>query len=137
MNNSLIPIIAYNYGAKKEKRIHETIRCAFVFAVIIMALVFIILELIPDKILLLFDASDQMMRFGIPAVRIMSLSFFVSSIGIIFAAIFLGFGNGKAGGDIPDHAPLAAGGKEGGPAFHSKITKVKKYKKIAKIAKRY
>lgn len=95
MNNSLIPIIAYNYGAKKEKRIHETIRCAFGFAVVIMAVVLIILELIPDKILLLFDASEQMMQFGIPAVRIMSLSFFVSSIGIIFAAIFQGFGNGN------------------------------------------
>ncbi|MFR6350376.1 MAG: MATE family efflux transporter, partial [Enterocloster aldenensis] len=83
------------YGAKKEKRIHETIRCAFVFAVIIMAVVFIIMEMIPDKILLLFDASEQMLQFGIPAVRIMSLSFFVSSIGIIFAAIFQGFGNGN------------------------------------------
>lgn len=95
MNNSLIPIIAYNYGAKKEKRIHETIRCAFLFAVIIMSVVLVILELIPDKILLLFDASEQMLQFGIPAVRIMSLSFFVSCVGIIFAAIFQGFGNGN------------------------------------------
>ena len=95
MNNSLIPIIAYNYGAKKQKRIHETIRCAFIFAVIIMTVVTIILELIPEQILLLFDASEQMLRFGIPAVRIMSLSFFVSCVGIIFAAMFQGFGNGK------------------------------------------
>lgn len=94
MNNGLIPIIAYNYGAKKEKRIHETIRCAFLYAVVIMTVILIILELIPDKILLLFDASEQMMRLGVPAVRIMSVSFFVSSIGIIFAAIFQGFGNG-------------------------------------------
>lgn len=94
LNNGLIPIIAYNYGAKKEKRIHETIRCAFLYAVVIMTVILIILELIPDKILLLFDASEQMMRLGVPAVRIMSVSFFVSSIGIIFAAIFQGFGNG-------------------------------------------
>ena len=95
MNNGLIPIIAYNYGAGKEKRIHETIRCAFLYAVIIMTVVLISLELIPDKILMLFDASEQMIRLGIPAVRIMSVSFFVSSVGIIFAAIFQGFGNGN------------------------------------------
>ena len=95
MNNGLIPIIAYNYGAGKEKRIHETIRCAFLYAVIIMIVVLISLELIPDKILMLFDASEQMIRLGIPAVRIMSVSFFVSSVGIIFAAIFQGFGNGN------------------------------------------
>lgn len=95
MNNGLIPIIAYNYGAKKEKRVHETIRYAFIYAVIIMTVILIALELIPDRILMLFDASDQMQKLGIPAVRIMSVSFFVSSIGIIFAAIFQGFGNGN------------------------------------------
>lgn len=95
MSNGLIPIIAYNYGAKKEKRVHETIRYAFIYAVIIMTVILIALELIPDRILMLFDASDQMQKLGIPAVRIMSVSFFVSSIGIIFAAIFQGFGNGN------------------------------------------
>lgn len=95
MNNGLIPIIAYNYGAKKEKRVHETIRYAFIYAVIIMTVILIAFEFIPDRILMLFDASDQMQKLGIPAVRIMSVSFFVSSIGIIFAAIFQGFGNGN------------------------------------------
>lgn len=95
MNNALIPIIAYNYGAKKDDRIKETIRCAFLFAGIVMTVILIIMELIPDKILLLFDASEQMMALGIPAVRLMSLSFFVGSANIIFAAIYQGFGNGK------------------------------------------
>lgn len=95
LNNGLIPIIAYNYGAKKEKRIQETIRCAFIYAAIVMAAVLIVLELVPDKILMLFDASEQMLALGIPAVRIMSVSFFVSSAGILFAAVFQGFGNGN------------------------------------------
>lgn len=95
MNNGLIPIIAYNYGAKKKKRIQETIKCAFIYAAIMMTVILIVLELIPDKILLLFDASEQMLQLGVPAVRIMSVSFFVSSAGIIFAAIFQGFGNGN------------------------------------------
>lgn len=94
MNNGLIPIIAYNYGAKKEKRTQETIRCAFVYAVLIMTVVLIGLEIIPDKILQLFDASEHMTSIGIPAMRIMSVSYFVSAIGIVFAAIFQGFGNG-------------------------------------------
>lgn len=95
MNNALIPIIAYNYGARKDGRIKETIHCAFLIAGIVMAGVLIVMELIPDKILLLFDASEQMMAMGIPAVRIMSVSFFVGSINILFAAIYQGFGNGK------------------------------------------
>lgn len=95
MNNALIPIIAYNYGARKYDRIRETIRCAFLIAGIVMTVILIIMELIPDKVLLLFDASQQMMALGIPAVRIMSISFFVGSANIIFAAVYQGFGNGK------------------------------------------
>lgn len=95
MNNGLIPIIAYNLGAKKEKRLHETIRCSFLYALIMMTGILIVLEFIPDKILMLFDASDQMMMLGISAVRLMSINFFVSSVGIIFATIFQGFGNGN------------------------------------------
>lgn len=95
MNNALIPIIAYNYGAKREGRIRETIKCAFLYAFIIMSAVLVLMELIPDKILLLFDASEQMLRIGIPAVRFMSLSFYIGTIGIIFAAVFQGFGNGS------------------------------------------
>lgn len=95
LNNGLIPIIAYNYGAQQKKRILETIKCAFLYAVIIMAVILIVLEFIPDKILLLFDASEQMLQLGIPAIRIMSVSFFISSVGVIFAAVFQGFGNGN------------------------------------------
>ena len=95
MNNALIPIIAYNYGAKKEKRIHETVKYAFLYAGIIMTVVLVVMELIPDKILLLFDASEQMLAMGIPAVRFLTFSFFVGSVGILYAAIFQGFGNGK------------------------------------------
>lgn len=94
MNNALIPIIAYNYGAKKKERIKETIRYAFLYAGIIMAVVLVIIELIPDKILMFFDASEQMLAMGIPAVRFMAISYMISCVGIIFAAIFQGFGKG-------------------------------------------
>lgn len=94
MNNGLIPIIAYNYGAKKEERIQKTIRCAFLYAAISMTVVFIFLELFPGRVLLLFDASEKMMTMGIPAIRFLSISYFVSTIGIMFAAIYQGYGNG-------------------------------------------
>lgn len=95
INNALIPIIAYNFGAGKNKRIKETIRCAFMIAGVAMTLILIVMELIPDKILLLFDASENMMAMGIPAMRLLSLSFFVGAANIIFAAIYQGFGIGK------------------------------------------
>lgn len=95
MNNALIPIIAYNLGAKKDKRIQDAIKYAFMYAIVIMTVILVVMELIPDKILLLFDASEQMLTLGIPAVRLMSLSFYIGSVGIIFAAIFQGLGNGS------------------------------------------
>lgn len=95
MNNGLIPIVAYNYGARNKKRLQETIRYSFIFAALLMFAVLVALELIPDKILLLFDASEQMMQLGVPAVRMMSVSYFVSFASIILAAIFQGFGNGS------------------------------------------
>ena len=59
-----------------------------------MIVVLISLELIPDKILMLFDASEQMIRLGIPAVRIMSVSFCIVG-GDYICGQFSGFGNGN------------------------------------------
>lgn len=95
MNNAMIPIIAYNYGAGKKQRIRESIRCAFLYAAVIMLIVLIAIELMPDKILMLFDASEQMLAIGIPAVRFMAVSFVISCVGIILAAVFQGFGIGS------------------------------------------
>lgn len=95
MNNALIPIIAYNYGAGNRDRLRQTIRCAFWIGAVVMTIILAVMELIPDKILMLFDASEQMMAFGIPAIRFLSLSFFVGAANIIFAAVYQGFGNGS------------------------------------------
>lgn len=95
INNALIPIIAYNYGAGKQKRIKETIRWSFIITAVVMTVILIIMELIPDKILLLFDASENMMNVGILAVRLISISYFAGAFNIVFAAIYQGFGNGK------------------------------------------
>lgn len=94
VNNALIPIIAYNYGAQKMQRIQETIRCAFVITALVMSVILLGMELLPDTILRLFNASDNMMELGIPAIRLLTLSFFVGAFNIVFAAIYQGFGNG-------------------------------------------
>lgn len=92
MYNALIPIVAYNFGARKRNRIFESVRTTFGYAIVIMLIVVSLIECIPDKILLLFDASEKMLTIGIPAVRIMSVSFLFSSISLVFAAIYQGFG---------------------------------------------
>ncbi len=75
LNNGMVPIIAYNYGAQKPERIHKTIRLGMVYAVAIMLIGLLVFQLIPKELLLMFDASDAMLEIGAPALRIMSLAF--------------------------------------------------------------
>ena len=60
LNNGMVPIIAYNYGARRKDRLMKTVKLSMVHAVAIMAVGLIIMQLIPDKILLIFNASDDM-----------------------------------------------------------------------------
>ena len=92
MNNGMVPIIAYNYGAQKPERIHKTIRLGMLYAVIIMALGFLVFQLIPKELLLMFDASDAMLEIGAPALRIMSLAFAFAGISIVAGSACQAFG---------------------------------------------
>jgi len=75
LNNGLIPVIAYNYGAKNKDRINEAIRFAMILALCIMLFGTMIFNLIPAQLLGIFKANEEMLRIGIPALRIISLSF--------------------------------------------------------------
>lgn len=76
LNNGMIPIIAYNYGAQNKKRITRTIKLSIIIAVSIMIVGLIVFQVAPGFLLRnLFDASDRMLEIGIPALRIISLSF--------------------------------------------------------------
>ncbi|MFR1190296.1 MAG: MATE family efflux transporter [Oscillospiraceae bacterium] len=92
LNNGMVPIIAYNYGAQKPERIHKTIRFGMVYAVVIMLLGFLVFQLIPKELLLMFDASDAMLEMGAPALRIMSLAFVFAGIGIVCSSACQAFG---------------------------------------------
>lgn len=92
LNNGMVPIIAYNYGAQKPERIHKTIRLGMVYAVAIMVVGLLVFQLIPKQLLLMFDASDAMLEIGAPALRIMSLAFVFAGVGIASSSACQAFG---------------------------------------------
>lgn len=92
LNNGVIPIIAYNYGAKKRDRIIKAIRFSCVIAVVIMTLGTLLMWLIPEQMLRLFDASEDMMAIGVPALKTISLSFILAAVNINFGASFQALG---------------------------------------------
>lgn len=92
LNNGMVPIIAYNYGAQKPERIHKTIRLGMAYAVAIMVIGLLVFQLIPKELLLMFDASDAMLEIGAPALRIMSLAFVFAGIGIASSSACQAFG---------------------------------------------
>ena len=95
LNNGMIPIIAYNYGARNKKRIIQTIKLSILAAVCIMAVGFTIFQVAPKFLLTrLFDASENMLTIGTPALRIISLSFLFAGYCIIVGSVFQALGNG-------------------------------------------
>ena len=94
LNNGTVPIIAYNYGARKPDRIVKTLKLAIIYAVSIMAIGFAAFQLVPDKLLMIFNASDLMLEIGIPALKIISLSFMAAGYGIACSSMFQALGHG-------------------------------------------
>ena len=94
LNNGTVPIIAYNYGARKPDRITQTLKLAVVYAVSIMFLGFLAFQLIPDKLLMIFNASETMLEIGVPALRIISLSFLFAGFCIVCSSMFQALGHG-------------------------------------------
>ena len=97
LNGGMIPIIAYNYGARKRERIVQTIRLSVVTAVVIMLAGMMLMQLFPEKMLLLFDASENMLSIGVPAFRTISLSFIMAGYCIVASSVFQAFGRSVLG----------------------------------------
>ncbi|MCR4922570.1 MAG: MATE family efflux transporter [Lachnospiraceae bacterium] len=91
MNNGLIPVLAYNYGAKKKDRIDEALRFSLVLAVIIMSIGTIVFEAVPGLLLSMFSASEDMLSIGIPAMRIIAIHFPMAACSIVMGSIFQAF----------------------------------------------
>ena len=86
LNNGMVPIVSYNYGAQNKKRLTKTIKLAIMYAVCIMLIGIMLFQFMPDVLLKLFDASDHMLEIGIPALRVISLSFAFAGICIVISS---------------------------------------------------
>ena len=90
IDNGLIPIVAYNYGARKPDRIREALKWALIDSFAFFLPFLAVLELAPALVLRLFNASEFMMSIGIPAVRLMALSWLISIPSLVVAAALQG-----------------------------------------------
>lgn len=88
MNNALIPIISYNFGARKQQRILDSIHFSLFIACVIMMIGTIVFQCFPEQLMYLFDANEEMMSIGVPALRIISLSFVFAGISLVLSAVF-------------------------------------------------
>lgn len=93
MNNGLVPILSYNYGARKYDRIKAAVKLGMTCAVVYMIFGLIVFQLIPDKLLMIFSVNDAIMKIGVVALRIISISFLFAGVGIIGATVFQSIGN--------------------------------------------
>jgi len=93
LNNGMIPIISYNYGARRPDRVKKTIRLSVIAAVGIMLVGVILFEGIPAQLLRIFDADAAMLRDGVPAFRIIATSYLFAGFCIIAGSVFQAIGN--------------------------------------------
>ena len=94
LNNGMVPIIAYNYGARKKDRLLRTVKLGVLYAVLIMIVGLLVVQTVPDKIFLLFQADENMLSIGVPALRIISLSFVFAGYCVVTSATFQALGEG-------------------------------------------
>lgn len=98
LNNGMVPIVAYNYGAQKPERITRTVKLAMAYAVGIMAVGFALFQLFPDVFLSLFEAEGEdagdLLTIGVPALRIISFHFLVAGICVVSMSVFQALGHG-------------------------------------------
>ena len=94
LNNGVIPVVAYNYGAKKRKRMTGAVKIACVAASCFMAVGLLVMQVFPAQALMLFDASEEMLSIGVPALRTISLSFIFAGVCIALGSVFQALGYG-------------------------------------------
>ena len=93
LNNGMVPIVAYNYGAKNLKRIKKTVTLSIAIAISIMTLGLLAFELVPDVLLSFFNASEEMIKIGVPALRIIGIHFVLAGFCIIAGSVCQAIGN--------------------------------------------
>ena len=94
LNNGMVPIIAYNYGARNRKRMMKTLKYSIIYAMSIMFIGMVLMEVFPRQMLMLFNASEHMLEIGVPALRIICLSFTFAGCAIVLSSLFQALGHG-------------------------------------------
>ena len=94
LTQGLVAIVGYNYGAKKKARIDEAVKTAMVVAVAIMATGTLVFQLIPDKLMGIFNAEGELLRMGILAIREISPTYVIAVIAIVLGSMCTGVGDG-------------------------------------------
>ena len=94
MNNGMVPIIAYNYGAKKPDRMVKTLKLSIAYAVGIMVIGFIVFEVFAGQLLSIFNASDYMLSIGVPALRTIAVHFLIAGFSIVSSSVFQALSHG-------------------------------------------
>lgn len=94
LNNGMVPIAAFNYGARQPHRVMKAFKLAALYATGIMIIGFLIFQIFPDKLLMIFNPSEHMLEIGVPALRIISIHFVVAGYSIICSAFFQALGKG-------------------------------------------
>ncbi len=94
LNNGMVPIVAYNFGAENRIRMKKTIRLAIYMALAIMLFGLLIFEILPGQLFTLFNASEHMLAMGRPALRIIAIHFPIAAYCIVVGTVFQSLGNG-------------------------------------------
>ncbi len=94
LNNGMVPIIGYNYGARNRKRIEKTVLYSIFYAIGIMLIVLIALQIFPKEIFMCFNASEEMLKIGVPALRTITISWLAAGFCIVGCSVFQAVGRG-------------------------------------------
>lgn len=98
LNNGMVPIISYNYGARRKDRIMKTIRYSIIFALSITIACMLVFQFFPEQLLMMFategESNAALLEMGVPALRIISLNFIFAGFCIVSGSVFQALGNG-------------------------------------------
>lgn len=94
LTQGVMPIIGFNYGARKKSRLMSTIRIGSIIALVIMGCGMLLFWAVPGQLLMIFNASQNMLEIGVPALRTISLCFMPAAMGILFSTVFQAVGRG-------------------------------------------
>ena len=96
LTHGVMPIMGYNFGAAKRKRLLSALFWGSVIATLIMVVGVVIFAGFPQVVLEIFNASDHMMEMGVPAFRTIAICFIPSAFGIMFSTLFQAIGKGSS-----------------------------------------